>query len=68
MLNTTSVLTTKKLFTIINKSDFACAIIQQNGRIVFFNDLFDEMFNYGDENSLPINIFKLLEDDETSNE
>lgn len=38
VLLTTTNITKKKLFRVVNKSDFACAICNESGRIVFFND------------------------------
>lgn len=41
---TTHSRTKNKLFEVINKSNFACAIVYQNGSIVFFNNRFVELF------------------------
>lgn len=72
VLIATNTRTRKKLLTVINKSDFACAIIYKNGSIVFFNDNFLEMFESyhpGKTNlhqNLPKNIYTLLQKDEGS--
>jgi hypothetical protein len=51
---------------IINKGDFACAIIYENGNIVFYNDRFALLFLLPcdlNKEALPSNIFEALEGD-----
>ncbi len=64
MLNYTNTLTRKKLLKMMDKSDFASAVISKTGQILFYNEVFKSLI----VRSPPENIFKILEGDERSNE
>ena len=54
----------KKLLRILDKSDFASAIISKTGQILFYNEVFKQLI----VSSPPDNIFKIIEGDDKSNE
>lgn len=45
VLNLTNSMTKNRLLAIINKSDSACALVQDNGCILFYNDAFTNLIN-----------------------
>jgi hypothetical protein len=53
----------RMLNLLINKMESACAIIRPDGTLIFYNDLFPDLFSSKDD-CLPENILRLL--DETS--
>ena len=67
-MNTTNDLTKKLLLTVINKSDFACAIIYETGKIVFYNHPFEKIFRTDQDVKMPENLLCMLESDSTSRE
>lgn len=46
MLQTTTNITKKTLFSIIDKADSVIAICDVNGKILFFNDQFEILFSH----------------------
>ena len=47
----------------INKSDFACAIIYESGKIGFYNHPFTKIFMKEGDSETPENILCMLESD-----